>query len=195
MIKEMSLRNFYSEYNEVKGLRDRLIMSAIDSDILFTLFNHFNPKIVVEFGVRTGKTARELLNRFDSVEKYIGVDLLNLDTVPEWQRSETLNTNDVAKHVKHNEKFTLILSNNGTFDLKPNQLGNIDLLFIDSGHCYDTVWNDSKLAKKCVKAGVVIWHDYMNGIEDYDKGLREISEELFDIVWVKGTTVCFSVIE
>ena len=59
--------------------------------------------------------------------------------------------------------------------------GKFDLIFIDGGHTYSIVENDSNKAFKMVKPrGIILWHDYVPGKtsdKDVVKYLNNISKD------------------
>jgi len=40
------------------------------------------------------------------------------------------------------------------------EIGKCDGAFIDGDHSPIAVANDTKLARECVKRGIIVWHDY-----------------------------------
>ena len=71
---------------------------------------------------------------------------------------------------------------------------NFDLIFIDGGHTYSVVKNDSEKSFDMLnRNGFIFWHDYIPGKEsakDVVKYLHEISKEK-KIYHIKNTTLCF----
>ena len=89
-------------------------------------------------------------------------------------------------------KINVIFENSLNFN--ESNYKNFDLIFIDGGHTYSVVKNDSKKSFKMLnKNGFIFWHDYVPGKEsakDVVKYLHEISKEK-KIFHVKNTTLCF----
>ena len=69
-----------------------------------------------------------------------------------------------------------------------------DLIFIDGGHTYSIVKNDSEKAFKMINSqGIILWHDYVPGKEsakDVVKYIHEISKKE-KINHLKHTSLCF----
>jgi predicted O-methyltransferase YrrM len=73
-------------------------------------------------------------------------------------------------------------------------LKKFDLIFIDGGHAYSIVKNDSEKAFEMLSnKGVIIWHDYVVGKEsckDVCKYINEL-EKKKKIFHIKDTSMCF----
>jgi hypothetical protein len=66
------------------------------------------------------------------------------------------------RHKSGCEKITQFYGNSVTFDCTPC-LAQADLVFVDSGHDFDTVLSDTQNALRIVRpGGVVLWHDFAN---------------------------------
>ena len=70
----------------------------------------------------------------------------------------------------------------------------MDLIFIDGGHTYSVVKNDSEKAFGMLsKNGIILWHDYVPGkqsAKDVVKYIHEISKNK-EILNIKGTTLAY----
>tara|TARA_Y100000590_G_scaffold141714_1_gene162532 strand:- start:1564 stop:2349 length:786 start_codon:yes stop_codon:yes gene_type:complete len=73
-------------------------------------------------------------------------------------------------------------------------LNNFDLIFIDGGHTYSIIENDSNKAFKMVKkGGIILWHDYVPGKtsdKDVVKYLNKISKDK-KIFHIENTSLCY----
>ena len=89
-------------------------------------------------------------------------------------------------------KINVIFEN--SLNLDQNNYKNFDLIFIDGGHTYSVVKNDSEKSFDMLNGnGFIFWHDYVPGKEsakDVVKYLHEISKEK-KIYHIKNTTLCF----
>ena len=89
-------------------------------------------------------------------------------------------------------KINVIFENSLNFN--QSNYKNFDLIFIDGGHTYSVVKNDSEKSFDMLnKNGFIFWHDYVPGKEsakDVVKYLHEISKEK-KIYHIKNTTLCF----
>ena len=73
-------------------------------------------------------------------------------------------------------------------------LNKFDLIFIDGGHTYSIIENDSIKAFKMIKAGgIILWHDYVPGKtsdKDVVKYLNKISKDK-KIFHIENTSLCY----
>ena len=73
-------------------------------------------------------------------------------------------------------------------------LNKFDLIFIDGGHTYSIIENDSIKAFKMIKAGgIILWHDYVPGKtsdKDVVKYLNKISKNK-KIFHIENTSLCY----
>ncbi len=73
-------------------------------------------------------------------------------------------------------------------------LNTFDLMFIDGGHSYSCIKNDTEKAMKMIKKnGLIFWHDYSAGKKSNSgvyKFLNEIRDS-YEIFHIKNTSLCF----
>ena len=73
-------------------------------------------------------------------------------------------------------------------------LNKFDLIFIDGGHTYSIIENDSIKAFKMIKTGgIILWHDYVPGktsAKDVVKYLNKISKDK-KIFHIENTSLCY----
>tara|TARA_S200000501_G_scaffold333504_1_gene336918 strand:- start:1378 stop:2163 length:786 start_codon:yes stop_codon:yes gene_type:complete len=91
------------------------------------------------------------------------------------------------------KKINVIFENSLNFD--ENKYHNtFDLIFIDGGHTYSIVKNDSEKSFRMLKDnGIILWHDYVPGKESAKnvvKYLNEISNEK-NLFHIRNTSLCF----
>ena len=90
-------------------------------------------------------------------------------------------------------KINVIFENSLKFDHTQFK-DQIDLIFIDGGHTYSIVKNDSQKSFEMLKKnGIILWHDYVPGktsSKDIVKYLNEISKNK-KIYKIKNTSFCF----
>ena len=91
------------------------------------------------------------------------------------------------------KKIEVIFKN--SLDFQHDNLRNkVDLVFIDAGHTYSVVKNDTEKSFDMLKSnGIIIWHDYVPGKKssnDIVKYLNQISKEK-KIYHIKNTSMCF----
>lgn len=74
-------------------------------------------------------------------------------------------------------KITQILGDSRSFDFGPYK-GTCDLVFVDGGHTYDLVVNDTHWAlEMCRPGGIILWHDFAN-YGDYHDVTRAVLDLL-----------------
>ena len=144
-----------------------------------------NPKKFLEIGIFHGVTARnvcDLMYKNHGFQfQYIGIDIFNdgdevkNEVAPSYKFNNPLKTiyfkylkrlnpysveavEDLLKKYKKN--INIIKGNTNTI-LKDLNLTNVDYIFIDGGHDYNTVKNDLEYSKRFLsKEGVILCDDY-----------------------------------
>ncbi len=91
------------------------------------------------------------------------------------------------------KKIKVIFEN--SLDFNEESFQNMyDLIFIDGGHTYSVVKNDSEKSFRMIKDnGIILWHDYVPGKESAKnvvKYLNEIGSEK-NIFHIQNTSLCF----
>ena len=91
------------------------------------------------------------------------------------------------------KKIKVIFQNSLEFNHQ-EYIGKIDLIFIDGGHTYSVVKNDSEKSFDMLsKNGIILWHDYVPGkqsAKDVVKYIHEISKNK-KICSINGTTLAY----
>tara|TARA_X000000368_G_C22929932_1_gene667134 strand:+ start:117 stop:902 length:786 start_codon:yes stop_codon:yes gene_type:complete len=91
------------------------------------------------------------------------------------------------------EKINVIFQNSLHFDHK-KYLGKMDLIFIDGGHTYSVVKNDSEKSFEMLDSnGIILWHDYVPGkrsAQDVVKYIHEISKDR-KLYSIEGTSLVY----
>ena len=94
---------------------------------------------------------------------------------------------------KIEKKIEVIFIDSRKFNTE-KYIGKFDLIFIDGGHTYSVVKNDSEKAFEMISdKGIIIWHDYAVGKEsckDVCKYINEIEKEK-EIFHIKHTSMCY----
>lgn len=90
-------------------------------------------------------------------------------------------------------KIEVIFENSMTFNHHKYK-NMIDLIFIDGGHTYSVVKNDSEKSFDMLSEnGIILWHDYVPGkksASDVVRYLNQISKQK-KIFSIKNTSLCF----
>ncbi|HVZ19714.1 MAG TPA: class I SAM-dependent methyltransferase, partial [Vicinamibacterales bacterium] len=75
-----------------------------------------------------------------------------------------------------------------TFDYAPFA-GRMDLVFVDGGHTYDLVANDTDRALRLIRpGGVIVWHDFAPKGRDVARLAREFARER-PLFWIADTSL------
>lgn len=174
-------------------------------DNILELINEYNPKNVLEVGVFCGVTARnicELLNKNhkDSFS-YIGVDLFGNNKASSDDEIEPLflknqkfsnpfktlfynyikkeNLNSIGSVNKLLKKFgdKIELIQGDTREILENlSLENIEFVFLDGGHSYETVMNDLNILEQKLKKNAIILCDDYDGKTKIDSVTSAIND-------------------
>ncbi len=95
---------------------------------------------------------------------------------------------------KPEEKKINVIFQNSLYFNETEYKNKMDLIFIDGGHTYSVVKNDSEKAFNMInKNGIILWHDYNPGKKssnDVVKYLNKISKEK-KIFKIKNTSLCY----
>jgi predicted O-methyltransferase YrrM len=141
---------------------------------------------VFEFGTNTGGTTWHLAANLPPGAQ---VHTLDLDTM--LPRAGSLSESSLAtcrpteellgrefRGTPEASKIVQHIGDSRQFDTTPLE-GSFDLVFIDAGHTYELVRNDTAAALRLVKpGGIIAWHDYFVFHPDY--GVRVLLHELRD---------------
>jgi predicted O-methyltransferase YrrM len=109
-----------------------------------------------EFGTFDGRSSVNLL--LNSPEAH----LYTLDLPPDVRTlPEEAKVGERLRRPEFEGRYTQLFGDSRTFDFSP-YAGQMDLIFIDAGHAYEFVKNDTQRALEMVKrdSGVIIWHDF-----------------------------------
>ena len=94
---------------------------------------------------------------------------------------------------KIEKKIKVIFTDSRKFNTM-KYLKKFDLIFIDGGHAYSVVKNDSEKAFQMLSnRGIIIWHDYVVGKESCRDVCRYINEieKKKQIFHIKNTSMCY----
>ena len=144
------------------------------------------PKNFLEVGVFHGVTSRNVCDLLNSIHgnnfSFTGIDLFSQESekledefVPKTKFSNPLKTiyynyligldpysiESVEKLLKKYKNNINIIKGNSNKVLKEISLDNVDYVFLDGGHKYETVFNDLKSLTKVIQNnGVILCDDY-----------------------------------
>lgn len=170
-------------------------LNHVDMLYVCAIARHIKAKWLFEFGTYLGRTTYHLALG-ENVEK---VFTLDLDAALIYPKEMKLGRAVQAVHQRGLQGYffqgqecashiTQLLGDCRTFNYEPYSK-KMDFIFIDGGHTYDLVANDSERAFDMLKVGgVIVWHDFAlksPGVVSYAKELSS-SRSLF---WVRNTSL------
>ena len=157
------------------------------------------PKIFLEIGVFHGVTARNVCELLQNIHgdnfKYIGLDLFgekiehDNEVIPNTKfnnpfkkiyfeyilRQDPYSINAVAYLLRKFKKNVHLIKGNSNLLLKKIDMSQIDYIFLDGGHAYETVKNDLHYSKPVVENnGTILCDDYNLS---YAPGVKQAIDE------------------
>ena len=190
----------YKSYWRKTGLKGKW------GDIYLNHLNTFKPKNFLEIGVFCGVTARntcEYLNKLHGNSfSYIGIDLFGgdkksqIDEIePNFLKNQTFsnplknlyynyikkeNLNSIESNrnlLKKFKKNVKLISGDTNEVLKKTDISNVDYIFLDGGHSYNTVINDLKIIYEVLKGKnkVILCDDY--GAESFIQDVKNAIDD------------------
>ena len=174
-------------------------------NLFLQIVNEHKPKVFLEIGVFCGVTARNVCELLQQIHlkdfKYVGIDLFGeriskVEKVPNYLKEqkfsnplknfvynfilrENLNSYEsVLGFLKGFSKNVTLIKGNSNDILKNLELKNIDFVFLDGGHSFETVFNDLNLIYKKISSNtgaVMLCDDYEDA--DYITGVKKAVDQ------------------
>jgi hypothetical protein len=169
--------------------------NKMEREVLVALVGSVEPTRVVEFGCNEGGTAKLLMEHVPTIKKYVGIDVpLGYVTPHPLQRNEIPKV--PGKNALGLPGFELMVRPRGSYDVRAEEIGEVDVAFIDGDHSKEGVVNDTNLALACVRpGGIIIWHDYYIFDPVPKLGVKPALDEFLasgrDLKHVKDTWLAF----
>ena len=162
-------------------------------------------KNIFEFGTCSGKTTTLM-----ALNSPPDAKILTLTLNSDQAKNLTLDNRDnkvSIRNIINESNYEKFLFSNQEFEKKISVLfmdsreldankyqNKFDLIFIDGGHTYSIVENDSYKAFKMIKkGGIILWHDYVPGKtsdKDIVKYLNKIAKDK-NIFHIENTSLCY----
>lgn len=198
-IRELSLTQIFPGIQTV-----RVEIGAIDDDTkhvnqvdmpyVCAIARHRRAARIFEFGTYLGRTTYHLALSEHRPQVF------TLDLDPATERTKELKLGQAVRSVLDNfqgaffrgteaaSRITQLHGDSRRFDYSPYR-GNIDLVFIDAGHTYEFVANDTEKAfEMLAPGGVVLWHDYAPKSRDVVRFGRDLSQTR-PLFWIRDTSL------
>ena len=141
---------------------------------LSSLVAAHQPRSLLEFGTCQGCSTWHLWANSPKDARITTVDLPS-GVMVEGSTDPELQGNKVRRFLPDDPRVRLIETDSRLFD--PSSLGEVDFCFIDAGHSYACVRNDTEKALSVlVSGGLMVWHDASWTEDDY--GVNQYLKEL-----------------
>ena len=179
------------------------------ANILLDQIESFKPKNFLEVGVFQGVTSRNICEKLNLINNgnfsFHGIDIFEDTNKAVDNKEKTIKHNKLSNPIKH-LIFNIILKKDlysidsiykflnkfkdsvnlykGFSDTELPKVGlsEIDMIFLDGGHSYETVSNDLSLILKEIKKGkVIICDDYDQTTYGVKKAVDELNNQVSEI--------------
>ena len=176
-------------------------LSAEELIAISSLIQTNSPKNLVEIGTFNGLTTLHMALNTSQEAKIHTLDLSTLKDYPK----EALDPEDIkyiSYNFKGNKHYKNTLYNHKIIEYEGNSLTypffnfiqegvKIDFIFIDGGHSYQVVKNDTEKSLKILKEdGILIWHDYTPNCPGVFTYLNELAKT-YPILHIDKTTLAY----
>lgn len=167
--------------------------NQVDMLYVCAMARHLKARRIFEFGTYLGRTTCHLALGADAERVYTldldpHADHGDLDlgravrAVLTQFQGHFFRTSPVA------DKVTQLHSDSRFFDYE-SMRHSIDFIFIDGGHGYDMVWNDTRGGLTLLRpGGTIVWHDFSPKGPDVVRFAKEFSAER-SMFWVRDTSL------
>jgi len=158
-------------------------LTLLEHSILVSLIKLLSPKEIFEFGTYMGASSFVMAANSDDKTQITTLDIpaqeLSINSSYDEKLSDIKNDNFLRESFvnkgaiyinqadeKTKSKINQIYHNSHNLDLdKNNLLNRFDFIFIDGGHDYKTIKNDTEKALKMAKKdAIIIWHDFKSNL-------------------------------
>ena len=162
-------------------------------------------KNIFEFGTCSGKTTflMGLNSPVDTKIVSITLNPKNIDEVDSKKTDNKVSQRNIINESIYEsflfsgneveKKIEVIFQNSLNFNHEKYK-NQMDLIFIDGGHTYSVVKNDTEKSFEMLRNnGIILWHDYVPGkrsSKDVVRYLNEISKT-YKIYRIKNTSFCY----
>jgi predicted O-methyltransferase YrrM len=167
---------------------------TLECAVICAILKIVNPKTIFEIGTFNGSSALLFARNTEDGTKVVTLDLppdeIEIDQNKKLDILHGSENDDYLKREFKNKgayyierapeeakrKIVQVLQNSLAFNPIQHKLeGSQELIFIDGGHDYETIKNDTEKSMiMCKKNSVIVWHDYGSNIHvDVEKYLKE----------------------
>lgn len=217
-IKLRNLLEMRDPLNELKQIRTLFppievgSITLVDQITLLALIELVDPERILEIGTYQGYSTRLFLNN-SNAQEIISVDLPEFSN----EKEVAVDKERVLQDGDYNDDYLRLIQNKSSgkylnglgeserlrlklikcdstkLDYK-EEVGTIEFAFVDGGHHFDIVTQDTCNVINQIKSGVIVWHDYSSAIHsDVTKFLAEHSKKN-QVFYVLGSLCAFQII-
>ena len=170
-------------------------LTQVDMLYVCAMARHLDARYIFEFGTYLGRTTYHLALG-QHVKRLFTLDLDPADThaadLKLGRAVRAVHERDLQGHFFRGQKraglITQLHGDSRTFDYSP-YLKRMEFVFIDGGHSYEMVANDTEKAFSMLKSGgVVVWHDFAPKGRDVVEFARELSNTR-PLFWIEDTSL------
>jgi predicted O-methyltransferase YrrM len=167
----------------------------VDMLYVCAIARHVRARRVFEFGTYPGRTTFHLA-RGEHVQAVYTLDLDPASSYPAdlkiGRAVKAVHERQLQGHFFRTQEagrlVTQLHGDSRTFDYAPYR-ESMDLVFVDGGHTYDLVVNDTVHAFSILApGGVIVWHDFAPKGRDVTTFARELSKE-HPLFWIQDTSL------
>ena len=217
-IKLRNLLEMRDPLNELKQIRTLFppievgSITLVDQITLLALIELVDPERILEIGTYQGYSTRLFLNN-SNAQEIISVDLPEFSN----EKEMAIDKERVLQDGDYNDDYLRLIQNksggkylNGLSESErlrlklikcdstkldyKEEVGTIEFAFVDGGHHFDIVTQDTCNVINQIKSGVIVWHDYSSAIHsDVTKFLADHSKKN-QVFYVLGSLCAFQII-
>ena len=167
----------------------------VDMLYLCAIARHLRARRVFEFGTYLGRTTYHLALG-QHVEEVFTLDLSPVGSYPAdlkiGRAVRAVHDRGLQGHFYQGtdaaRRIVQLHGDSRAFDYGP-YAGRMDLVFVDGGHTYELVANDTERALTLVRpGGVVVWHDFAPKGRDVAQLARELARTR-PLFWIRDTSL------
>jgi predicted O-methyltransferase YrrM len=170
-------------------------MSAQEVLILSSLIKSYNPRTILEIGTFNGLTTHHMALNSSDETKIHTLDLENLTNFSQKNSSDE-DLKFISCKEKKQKVYALSLEKNKIQEHVGNSLDydflhfqQPNFIFIDGGHSYQIVENDTCKSLNILSSkGIIVWHDYSCHCEGVYRFLNELRLSL-PLEHIEGTSL------
>jgi len=158
-------------------------VSVVELKLILHLYLAGKTRAAFEFGTSDGRTTLNL-----AANSAVGARVHTLDLVRE-------RLGERFRGTALERKITQLIGETSEFDFSP-YFNSMDFVFIDAGHDYRHVRNDSLIALQLLRdgKGTIVWHDYSPSWSGVVEALHElflIESKLSGMRHIQGTALVY----